>query len=1717
MAIARDIEAMYPCASTEVAGVQRRKQQELPQLLFVLHFASMLAASTAQRERTPATGDKATGAKDKLDANSNDNSSNAAANAASARFEFRLRTLTDTEPDAEWWSAGDDDLPPSAAASVQSPLYSQVRLDFLDRMSDDGVDRLRAEALLTSHQVLALGEVDTDTMLSYWRVVRDACRHERFAFFTAPLRAACEAHEVTEDDITSLLDGMDTYSRLQAEKGFHGAGLFGLAYTLASDRDVRTLTRQIWRSGNVLADTRLSTVLPATALDAVKRHIAAVVTDNNFQLLALLLSRTNGWRWERNSPLEGVNFIDLNSAEDMTRYLQVQLSAKAAAAASNSGTPAAPTTPANETISTHAPAPVFDEDVDEPETTPELCHRLMRNNCLPSLLMLSAFDPGALQAAEGAEDVQLLLRAMNPTTPTPADGDLLLKLLQNATGTHARAVFAWLARTPAHTTDRVVSQDDVNSNNSNSSISGGARHWFVRRALPAFDSPELRSHALEDSLDFVFYIEQGRPLFAMQLFDREERGHLTPDATTRIYAAVMTRPMHLPCVAAALSFLSRLEREDVATYLRQDVQAAQRLIQTRTSHKTSSIGSSNVLSQDQSSLMTMHRHRAGQYLAALSRATQIILESKRGGHRVYEPDLSSSPSSLSSPSSSSIQTPADVIETWDLVLMIARRHGVVFVPDFLGYVDADNQWLFLTAYAQFYSVQPQHVIDVVQQQMNAGTTKEHVRAMLYKVVHTQPDTPTTAAAQTMVAHPHYTIPDGASDDAGNGLHLVDFLQLARDATQSCSASIPEVLLALAFRQRCPTMALLATCYGSNLTYTCLLVWLLTKLHSIGHVPLSAQLASIEADIVCEANGVCHLHIDSERGFSLCKEAIVLYIRLGFLNPLQACALCLCVDALGLFAEQAFKPVVKAIDLAHKHAERSATAVLHEEVKAGTTKGTWDALFLAFFKHTPTSLRAREILAAALRASNFPIADQHLHKRVHPNQQDGADTDKPSSPRTADAAVREAIAAGDFVDARARAIRAGLGTAAVDVAQAYEIAKKEVDIKTGSVHEENKRDDSLSRAIVTECLHHFERHSVDARTKALFFVSLVSAAFGVAEPHLPYATRVSGITKAADEALLLDTGLTLLPRSHHKMRSALRSIEVMLWQRRLEVQTYVINNTSGEPPIVPIDENETIGKRGWRGEEAQADKNPAHFKCPSRLLARSSNGYDEDDDEDEAVARVPESQERAFHLFLQVLLRRGSVGRAAHLCMLFNFYHPAIVAAQLSVYLAWETWTPDEAHPLAEEHLGLSFKEGDVEHCLQALVSAATLASACVARILANYRMAKKLCMPLQSFFSQEALKLEVLRRAYTCFAGFCYMDVLQEFRSLLNDQVHTFPAEGNVLGLCQFLVSVRNIREFEFIIAHLYRTQHFEQLLRRGMSHLDEQTKLDFQSFLRDFLDRQPRSHYKAELQEILPIFFDVSADLGAMLMDKADRILSDFVPDKMDSPDFVDALIMCTETLADAASHFLKAGAPSDARTCAWRAQLCALQTQHDDQLLLLSTDEAKERMRTISSFGACRILGEHYMPAAGDEKYCEPVFHNVIVVPGMLASATSSSSLSPFATTTAAATSLPDLDPPRYWDEFKRHTTLTPLFFRDMQRRLKRFLHDAQPENEAPFKAAFAAILMDCPFLVELELMVKMMPDICTKRLRAKCSALAVVQSASKTVFDVTPAAFADHTATW
>lgn len=129
------------------------------------------------------------------------------------------------------------------------------------------------------------------------------------------------------------------------------------------------------------------------------------------------------------------------------------------------------------------------------------------------------------------EDVCFLLRALDPINIPPINDDIFHKLIRNFTHLHAHDVFAWLSA-PSET----YNEDSQH------------RHWFIRREPPTFSTQFLTQYGIRDNLDFVFYIEQGRPLFALHLHLRDVGATLSDQSIRRIYDSILARPEDVACV-----------------------------------------------------------------------------------------------------------------------------------------------------------------------------------------------------------------------------------------------------------------------------------------------------------------------------------------------------------------------------------------------------------------------------------------------------------------------------------------------------------------------------------------------------------------------------------------------------------------------------------------------------------------------------------------------------------------------------------------------------------------------------------------------------------------------------------------------------------------------------------------------------------------------------------------------------------------------------------------------------------------------------------------------------------------------------------------------------------------------------------------------------------------------------------------------------------------
>lgn len=166
--------------------------------------------------------------------------------------------------------------------------------------------------------------------------------------------------------------------------------------------------------------------------------------------------------------------------------------------------------------------------------------------------------------------------------------------------------------------------------------------------------------------------------------------------------------------------------------------------------------------------------------------------------------------------------------------------------------------------------------------MKAGPAKERILIALYAMLRMED----SANLRTLVLHPHFAVHTVPEPDKLEGLHVVDYLQLARTATEAYSVETDAVLLSFALKLQCATLAVIALSYGSNNEYTCLLVWLLTKLKGIGAASCSPQLLEVERCIIHKGNSITFLQLTKEKSWNLCLHVMALFIELDLVSTLE---------------------------------------------------------------------------------------------------------------------------------------------------------------------------------------------------------------------------------------------------------------------------------------------------------------------------------------------------------------------------------------------------------------------------------------------------------------------------------------------------------------------------------------------------------------------------------------------------------------------------------------------------------------------------------------------------------------------------------------------------------------------------------------------------------------------------------------------------------------
>ncbi|XP_062357390.1 spatacsin isoform X2 [Cinclus cinclus] len=204
--------------------------------------------------------------------------------------------------------------------------------------------------------------------------------------------------------------------------------------------------------------------------------------------------------------------------------------------------------------------------------------------------------------------------------------------------------------------------------------------------LPHFSSPELvSSHAVQERLDFLFYLHHGRPAFAFgtflgqQLARSKTPRQLIQQAAREARALALCSP-GVPSVAAAcVCFLELLGLD--SRRLRVDLRAARRISSRGTGGEASLHGDSLV--EKLTKLADGEKAAAAAVLTSLEEAFWDAIE-QQGIKR----------------------TCSDSRRQWALVMQFCQLHNLELSTSFLRECAKSNEWLQFLIQAQLYGHQP---------------------------------------------------------------------------------------------------------------------------------------------------------------------------------------------------------------------------------------------------------------------------------------------------------------------------------------------------------------------------------------------------------------------------------------------------------------------------------------------------------------------------------------------------------------------------------------------------------------------------------------------------------------------------------------------------------------------------------------------------------------------------------------------------------------------------------------------------------------------------------------------------------------------------------------------------------------------------------------------------------------------------------------------------
>uniref|UniRef100_A0AAR2JPR6 SPG11 vesicle trafficking associated, spatacsin n=1 Tax=Pygocentrus nattereri TaxID=42514 RepID=A0AAR2JPR6_PYGNA len=315
--------------------------------------------------------------------------------------------------------------------------------------------------------------------------------------------------------------------------------------------------------------------------------------------------------------------------------------------------------------------------------------------------------------------------------------------------------------------------------------------------FPHFSSPHLvNNYALIENLDFLYYLQHGRPSFAYGIFiihhlANSKNVKLISLAVEQVYTLGLLN-FNSPSVAAACVCFFELLGV-CSQKLRVDIKALSLILKlwSQSCEENSLVSLKQSLAEKVNKLVAAEKQTAEELLLHLEGAVRDSVERRCISRSSYEAG-----------------------QEWALPVQFCHLHGLPLSVGYLRDCASDGQWLNFLLFVQIHHYPPQQVRSLVTSFSPALQAHLFLAFQDLQLVH---------SLQGMEGQSDSLCPLPMEESSESPKDLFQVLLQSQEKTSPCRH-----LLAEAVEQHSPPLAVLAACHQDAELLQCLCVWILTS-------------------------------------------------------------------------------------------------------------------------------------------------------------------------------------------------------------------------------------------------------------------------------------------------------------------------------------------------------------------------------------------------------------------------------------------------------------------------------------------------------------------------------------------------------------------------------------------------------------------------------------------------------------------------------------------------------------------------------------------------------------------------------------------------------------------------------------------------------------------------------------------------------------------------